>query len=348
MQPRLVNQAGQRRAAGFLLAVIVVMALALVGYGQLLGKGRVLYSPHSDFVAAQLATKTVLYRAVHEQGRIPFWREDELSGNAALTSPVSLYTYPLHFLFYLVPAMDALGPTMWLHFVAAAGVMYLLGAALALGAGARLLLAVAGLFQLKLILAAYAGWVPVLPTLVFFPSLFASVFYLGRRPGLGATLAVAGSVALCLHTEQLQFFYYCAGFLGTFMLWQAIGWWREGRWLMIRPRLLGLLCGGLLGVGITAYLLVPLAAEAPLISRSRTTYGFFLAGHALHPAQLLTFFYPEALGTPLNHSYRETSCGRTWPTSAWSRYCWQEPAPSWAGGDRRRDSCFSVFSCLCC
>src|SRR5439155_18773296 len=38
--------------------------------------------------------------------------------------------------------------------------------------------------------------------------------------------------------------------------------------------------------GAAAYLLLPMAAEASLISRGQVNYDFFLSGHALKPAQL--------------------------------------------------------------
>ena len=82
--------------------------------------GQILYSVHSDIIAEHLATKTVLYDAIHKGEGIPFWRGDQFSGYPAFTNPQSLYTYPLHLLFYLQKPADAIGGTLWLHFVAAA------------------------------------------------------------------------------------------------------------------------------------------------------------------------------------------------------------------------------------
>jgi hypothetical protein len=61
--------------------------------------------------------------------------------------------------------------------------------------------------------------------------------------------------------------------------------------------------GGVLAIGMATYLLLPLAAEAPLISRGQASDAFFHSGHALGARHLLTLLYPEALGSPLDGSY---------------------------------------------
>jgi hypothetical protein len=57
---------------------------------------------------------------------------------------------------------------------------------------------------------------------------------------------------------------------------------------------------------VAAYLLLPLAGEAGLISRARPSYEFFVAGHALKPRHLLTFLYPWALGSFRDPAYLDT------------------------------------------
>jgi hypothetical protein len=54
---------------------------------------------------------------------------------------------------------------------------------------------------------------------------------------------------------------------------------------------------------MAAYLWLPLAAEAPLISRGQASDAFFHSGHALGARHLLTLLHPEALGSPLDGSY---------------------------------------------
>jgi hypothetical protein len=76
-----------------------------------------------------------------------------------------------------------------------------------------------------------------------------------------------------------------------------------GQWQTLRQVGLNLIWGTILGIGMVAYLLIPLAAEAPLISRSEATYDFFKSYHVLTLRHLLTFLYPEALGSPLAGDY---------------------------------------------
>ncbi len=262
-----------------------------------------LYSNHSDIVAVHLGTKTVLYRSWSERGEIPFWRADLFSGYTALTNPQNLYTYPLHFLFYLMPPEAAVGGTFWLHFVVAALGFYLLGGVLGLGRWARLLMAAAALFNFKLMMVTYAGWLPHVPGITIFPLLFAAIFYLAKRPGLRGSLAVAGAGAICLLAGHLQFFYYSIWFAAAYLAGRIVEWWRAGQRQTVRKVGISLLYGIMLAAGLTAYLYLPLVAEIPWISRGKASYDFFLGNHAVAPRHLLTFLYPEAAGSPLDGSY---------------------------------------------
>jgi hypothetical protein len=283
------------------MAAITLMAAGV--YGFLWAPGKTLYSPHSDFVALHLSTKAALYDSVHQGRGIPFWRSDQFSGYEALTNPQALYTHPLHVLFYFIPPLQAVGGTFWLHFLAAGVAYYIVGWSLQLRCWARLLMAAAGMFSFKLIIATYAGWLSVVPSIVSFPLLFAAGFSLARRPGLGAALALAAAGAFCLHSGQIQLIYYAALFLVAYLVAQGIDWARTGQARRIGPTAGWIAMAGMLAATLTAYLLLPLAAEAPLVSRSQSSYEFFLANHAISPRHLLTFVYPEALGTPLDGSY---------------------------------------------
>ncbi len=285
-----------------MIAVTIILILSIVGYGFLWEKGTIPYSPHSDIISEHIGSKTVLHRSLENDHGFPFWRNDQFSGYPAFTNPQSLFLYPLHFLFFFLPPEDAIGPTLWLHFFAAALIFYVLGGVLELDRWARLFMATAMLFNFKLIMAAYAGWLPHLPGLVFFPLLFAALFYFMKNPCLKGMLALCGAGALCLHTGHLQYFYYACCFLVIFCIWQMWQWIRSRETRRVRRTIGILLTGCLLGVGIVAYFFIPLAAEAPHISRGEASYNFFLANHALTFSHLLTLFYPEALGSVLDGS----------------------------------------------
>ena len=303
----------QRRRHEILPVALIVLGLALAGYGSLLRPGRVPYSIHSDIVAMHLATKTVLYDSLRSGHGLPFWRDDQMSGAPAFTNPESQYTYPLHALFALVPPAAAVGPTIWIQLVAGALAMYWVGRVLGLGRIACLLMAVAQLFNFKLIAITYAGFLPVLPIATMFPLLFASLFLLMQEPGLKTTLLLAASAALCLNTGGFQLLYYAALLAAGYLLWQAVAWWRGARSGHAGKVLLGTLAAGCLSTGVMAYLLVPMLAESSLLSRTGASYDFFLSGYTLTPGHLLNFFYPESAG-PL---FDATRAGR---------YLWEDVA----------------------
>jgi len=283
--------------------VVLIAVLAVAGYGHLCTPGQMPYSPYSDVMTAHLTNKTVLYDSWHSGHGIPFWRTDQFSGYPALTDPQCLYTYPLNFLFYVLSPAAAVGGTLWLHFLAAGLGFYILGSVLELKVAARLFMAVAGLFNFKLIMAAYAGWLAVIPSIVLLPWLFAVVLYFFQRPSLGRGLLVGLVGGLCLHTGMVQLIYYSAWFLIAYAVMQFVTAQKAKNWVQVRRMGLWLMCGVILAVGMSAYLWIPLLAESRFLSRSEASYNFFLGNHSLKIQHLFTVLYPELLGTPINKTY---------------------------------------------
>ncbi len=284
------------RGAAALAALVLTFALA--GYGQLLRPGRVVASPYSDLFAYHFAAKAELRHAL-ATGDSLTWREDRLAGQPGLTHPQASWGNPLHALFWLLPPERAVGPTLFALLVAAAFGCAALAGALGLGWPARAFAAIAGLFQAKLILVAYAGWLGVWPSLALLPWLFYALVRALDRPGLRSTLRLGLVGALLLHCGQLQIAYYAA-------LTGAV--WAVVRLVATRGRdarrILPTLAAALLfAIAAAAWLLVPLAAEAPLLTRAHADWRFFLSGHALSLHHLLTLLRPEILGTPLDCSY---------------------------------------------
>ena len=285
--------------------LLLLVLLALAGYGFLLQKDAVPYSPHSDDIAYNVATKQILHRSLARGDGLPFWRSDQLSGTTALTQPQTLYTYPLHFLFYLLPPTQALGGTHWLQLLAAGLSCYLLGLALGLGGHARLLMGAAGLFNFKLIIATYAGWLAVIPSMALAPLFLAALIAAARRPTPGRAVLLALAAGLSLHVGHLQQTYYTTLLFGLGLL--VSGAW-QARKLRAVPRgwLRGAAClvgAAVAAAGLGAYLLLPLAEDAPLVSRTAMSYATFMQGEGIGLGHLATFLYPEALGTPVDHTY---------------------------------------------
>jgi len=281
---------------------LLVLALALAAYSQLLTPGSCPYSPHSDLLIEHLATKQALFESMEAGRGLPVWREDIFSGAATLSNPQSMFTYPVHLPFLVAEPAAAAGPVLWLQLLLAGVVYYVLGAALGLGTAGRLFMATAGLMQFKLIAAAYAGWYTVLPSAVFFPLLFAAVATFTRKPSLGRALALALVGALCLHGGQLQLAYYGALFALLYVCAWLPGYARaQGpRQALGAAGMLAL--AGLLGAGLAAYLLLPMLSDAPLVTRATADAEFLAGGHQLGGSRLLTLLHPEINGSPLDGS----------------------------------------------
>jgi len=279
--------------------LLVVAIAALVILGQLLIPGTAPYSPHSDIVAAHLSIKQALYESWQSGQGIPFWRSDFLSGVPGLAHPQTLYTNPFQVLFFALPAVEAVGPTIWIHLLVTGIAYATLGAALGLGVGARILMGVAGLYAFKVLAITYAGWLSVLPMVSMLPLLTAAVLHLMERPQPRSALALAAGGALCLHSGHLQLLYYALLLLIPYF---TIGILRGLPASDGSGRVRAIALGGLaaaIAAGCSAYLWIPLASEASLISRGSVSYAYFLGGLQATPADLLTFLRPEATGSPL-------------------------------------------------
>ncbi len=230
--------------------------------------------------------------------------EERFNGRRpALTDPQSQYTNPLHLLFAFLDPATAAGPTLWINFLVMGLTMFLWGASMGLGTAGRLFMALAGLLNFKLIIAGYAGWLVVVPAVTMAPLLLTAVTYSIRRPGITTTATLTSVGALFLVSGQQQILYYVLLLAISYALVQALlSAWR-GQWQSLGRKLLCLAVSGMLAVGITAPLLFSLFADRKLVTRSYADYAFFLGDHHLEPQHLLTFLYPEWLGTPLDGSY---------------------------------------------
>jgi len=298
--------------------IIFIVLLACLGLGYLWQGGMLPYSVHSDVLTYHLSMKSTLYQSISQGHMPPFWRADQLSGMPVLNNPQALYFFPLHLPFWFLPPEQAMGPVFWLLLLCSSLGCYVLGMVLKLRTGARLVMAAAGLFAFKLLIAVYAGWLVPLSAIVLLPWLWAALLAFFEKPSLVRSLALAFVGMWCLHVGYIQLIFY-SGLLAV-GLWAAKGVSlgkkalaehgddnNKGR--VVHAALPFLKMGGwlffavALAVGVSAYLWFPLLFEASLASRTGTSYAFFLSGHAFEWRHLLTLFAPEALGSPLLGTY---------------------------------------------
>ncbi len=282
---------------------IALGLLTLVAFGFLFEEGAVPYSPHSDFIAEHLPLKHAAYASMSSGHGLPFWRSDMLSGGPALTNPQALYSNPLQLPFLWSPPAEAAGPSIWLHFLAMALSMQVLGGALGLGWLARIFVAVAGLFSFKLIIMTYAGWLPVLPGFVTAPLLMAALLKTIDRPGVAAALWLTTGGVLGLQSGHLQVTYYVTLMFGVYVMMVCLAKLRAAESTEARQLLVTCIASVVVAGLSSAFLFVPLFSEIDLTARTTSDYEFLQSGGVYAARNLATFIHPEILGSPLDGTY---------------------------------------------
>ena len=124
-----------------LAGVATVILFAVSGLGFIVWSPEVLFNRHSDLVAENIATQTVLHNSWTRGEGIPLWRDDQLSGAPAFTNPQASYSHPLHALFAFFPPARVVGLVLWLELALAAIGGYLAARALNLSIPGRVLTA---------------------------------------------------------------------------------------------------------------------------------------------------------------------------------------------------------------
>jgi hypothetical protein len=284
------------------------VVIAVFVYGMLLRPGHVPSSANSDLVPYGWPVKQVLHDSLQAGRGLPLWRSDQLSGTVAATHPQALYTYPLDLLYWLVPPLFAVGPSLWLHLLVAGLGCLVWGRQLGLGRSGRVVMGVAGLVSFKLMLVVYVGWTPILPALSLLPWIAAALCRFVESPTSTRGLLLAGAVAMTLLAGALQYAYYLAVVFTPWLAWRLLSLARGGEIAQARRMLLGGLAAGALGFMIAAHLWLPILSDIPLLARRSFDYDSFLGQFPLDWGSLVNLVSPEALGTPRNGFVR----GRLW------------------------------------
>ncbi|MGH9258228.1 MAG: YfhO family protein [Vicinamibacterales bacterium] len=284
------------------LAWLVVIALA--GIGFLITHPDGLLNQHSDLVADHLGRQTIFHDTWQNEHRLPLWRSDIMSGLPALTNPQSLYTHPVHLLFAFVRPERVVGLVVFLQMLFAGIGGYCAASVLRLSTPARLLVGVATLFSFKTIMAAYAGWLPVLTGIAAMPVLFAAIALVFERATLSSALWLGGAGALALHTGHPQLAYYTVLFIVLWSLFTIVRLLLAGDRHTAMRVVQALTLAALVACGLSAYLILPIARDLPLVTRGAADYDFFIASRPFPVQALLTLLNPELFGTPLHGRFR--------------------------------------------
>jgi hypothetical protein len=281
----------------------LIVAIALAGLGFLINHPEGLFNRYSDLLAFHLATQTVLYDAWQLGHRLPLWRSDTFSGAPAFANPQAMYTHPFHLLFMLGRPERIVGLVVWLQLLLGAIGAYCAARVIRLSAAGRLFVAVATLFSFKTILAVYAGWLTLISGLAAMPLFFAAAAVALELPSIRSSLLLGGAGALLLHSGHPQFPYYACLFV---VIWSLVAIGRQlqaGKRAPALRQAEALAGGAIVALGLSAYVIAPIAADVPMVARWGATYDIFLGDHPIGLTDLLTLFNPEAFGTPLDGSY---------------------------------------------
>ena len=108
------------------IAPLLVVLVGLATLYPLWSEPGIVYSKHSDIIAAHVGVKAVGKAALGDEGSVPLWNPSMNAGAPALANPESMYFFPLDALFAVLPMDRATNLVILLNFLLAGLGMYLL------------------------------------------------------------------------------------------------------------------------------------------------------------------------------------------------------------------------------
>jgi hypothetical protein len=138
------------------------------------------------------------------------------------------------------------------------------------------------------------------------PFLFGTSALVLERASLPSALALGAAGALSLHTGHPQLTYYAVLFVAVWSLQRIVQLLARGevRQAVRVSAMLGL--AALVACGLSAYLVVPIALDAALVTRGAASDSFFLGSTPYPLMALLTLFNPELFGSALDGRFVES------------------------------------------
>mgnify|MGYP003730425527 CR=1 FL=1 len=256
----------------------MVVLIGLAFLHPLWTRSGIVYSKHSDIIAEHASLKALGQRSIAAEGRFPLWNPYMNGGSPAFASPESMYLFPFDLLYLILPLGPATNGVILLNFLLAGVAMYVFARRTWDDPACGIFCGVAYMLSYRYLAMIHAGWLPKMTMYALTPLVFWSCDRLMERPGLHRTAVLAVIAALCLIQSDMQQLYY--GGLGCLIF--VLVRFRSSGWRTALQGASALVCGGIVGLAISAPILLPRAEFAALSSRAEPTYGFFLSQPPTH------------------------------------------------------------------
>jgi len=291
----------RRRLLSDTAPILLLASSVVVFFYKVLLSGKPLFG--SDFVLQFYPWKQFIYESVRTLGGLPFWNPYVLSGTPFIGNIQASMFYPLGFLFYLMPADQAFGYTIILHFILGAVFMYAFCRSIPMGHGGALVAAIIFVFNGFLVAHLYAGHLTFVQNYVWIPLILLCLNKFFRT--LELRFAILGG--LCLGAQILGGFPQIAFYtILTALLYTAYHMalcLKDGRKRPLLRVLAGTSLVLVIGFCLAAVQLWPTYEFAQLSGRSGGVSYEFATSDSFDPVNFVTFVLPNFLGNAANRTY---------------------------------------------
>lgn len=288
--------------------VLILFILSLFFFHSILYKSdHIIYSDFSDVIAQHISWKSLINGA----GQFSLWDPYTFSGSPAFANPQSMFVYPLHFLFYLMPIESAFGYTFFLHVFLSGLFMFYWIKSIKLSKDAALIAASLYMLNTTFILKIHAGWISMYPVIMVIPLLFCLLQILINKKHFTHAIYLGLAFGLVLYTSNYQLMLYAICFLFLYLLLRF--WLCEdlppdnspdncnSRGIYKRTKEYFILNANLLvsifiGILLASYQLFPVY-ELKSFSTRQLVSSEFTSLSALNWKHLLTMLSPEIFGS---------------------------------------------------
>lgn len=275
----------------------------------------ILYSPHSDLIAQGAGLRALESRTLFGETRWPVWDPSCNSGSPAHANPLTAYSSPFNWLFWVLPLDRAANLNFVLSVILAGLSMFVCARRFLKNIGAAFFCGVSYMLSYRYLALIDAGWLPTILMYAYAPLLAWSAERLIARPNAARAAAFSAVLALSAMQGSAQSFYYALLGLIVLIAWLLRDLPRARR----KSALIWLLTGATLALMLAAPDILPRAQFTALSTRRNFNYRFFL-GSPPAWSSLTTFFDPRDAGGTRFEYWENNFYFGLWlyPLAAWA------------------------------